>query len=223
MESPSASPTCVRACLNCRDRPLLTPAEFLLGRGRILNAMPDGAQPEFLQPPVRADGPIRLADPDPEWAAQYFQQKERIQSALGPRAVQIEHVGSTSVPGLAAKPVIDIVLVVTDSADEAGYLPDLEDAGYVLQFREPDWYQHRFLRDHDPDVQVHVFSVGSPEVARMLLFRDRLRSRSDERELYQRTKRELAARRWDYIQDYADAKSTVVEEIISRAQAGQQP
>jgi GrpB-like predicted nucleotidyltransferase (UPF0157 family) len=76
---------------------------------------------------VRADGPIRLAGPDPEWAAQYFQQKERIQSALGPRAVQIEHVGSTSVPGLASKPVIDIVLVVTDSADEAGYLP--EDAG----------------------------------------------------------------------------------------------
>ena len=92
--------------------------------------MPDGPQPEFLQPPVRADGPIRLADPDPEWAAQYAQQKERIQAALGPRALQIEHVGSTSVPGLAAKPVIDIVLVVTDSADEAGYLPDLEAAGY---------------------------------------------------------------------------------------------
>ena len=181
--------------------------------------MPDGAQPEFLQPPVRADGPIRLADPDPEWAAQYSQQKERIQSALGPRAVQIEHVGSTSVPGLAAKPVIDIVLVVTDSADEAGYLTDLEAAGFVLQFREPDWHEHRFLRDHDPDVQVHVFSVGSPEVERMLVFRDRLRCRSDERELYQRTKRELAARRWDYIQDYADAKSTVIEEIISRAQA----
>jgi GrpB-like predicted nucleotidyltransferase (UPF0157 family) len=143
-------------------------------------------------------------------------------AALGPRAVQVEHVGSTSVPGLAAKPVIDIVLVVADSADEAGYLPDLETAGYVLQFREPDWHEHRFLRDHDPDVQVHVFSVGSPEVERMLLFRDRLRAVPEERELYQRTKRELAARRWDYVQDYADAKSTVVEEIISRALAGVQ-
>jgi GrpB-like predicted nucleotidyltransferase (UPF0157 family) len=183
--------------------------------------MPDGPQPEFLQPPVRADGPIRLVEPDPEWAAQYAQQQERIQAALGPRALQVEHVGSTSVPGLAAKPVIDIVLVVTNSADEAGYLPDLEAAGYVLQFREPDWYEHRFLRDHDPDVQVHVFSIECPEVERMLLFRDRLRSRSDERELYQRTKRELAARRWDYIQDYADAKSTVIEEIISRGQADQ--
>jgi GrpB-like predicted nucleotidyltransferase (UPF0157 family) len=112
------------------------------------------------------------------------------------------------------------VLVVADSAHEAGYLLDLEAAGYVLQFREPEWHEHRFLRDHDPDVQVHVFSVGSPEVERMLLFRDRLRAIPEERELYQRTKRELAARRWDYVQDYADAKSTVVEEIISRAQDG---
>ena len=183
--------------------------------------MSNQPQPKFLQPPVRADGPIRLAEPVLEWAAQYAQQKGRIQAALGPRAVQVEHVGSTSVPGLAAKPVIDIVLVVTDSADEAGYLTDLEAAGFVLQFREPDWHEHRFLRDHDPDVQVHVFSVGSPEVERMLMFRDRLRSRSDERELYQRIKRELASRRWDYIQDYADAKSTVIEEIISRAHAGQ--
>jgi GrpB-like predicted nucleotidyltransferase (UPF0157 family) len=181
----------------------------------------DLSQPEYLQPPVRADGPIRLTDPDPHWFVQYAREKERIQAALGPRAVQIEHVGSTSVPELAAKPVIDIVLVVNDSADEAAYLPDLEATGYHLQFREPDWYEHRLLRDHDPDVQVHVFTIGSPEVERMLLFRDRLRTRPEERELYQRTKRELAARRWNYIQDYADAKTSVVEEIISRAQGDQ--
>jgi GrpB-like predicted nucleotidyltransferase (UPF0157 family) len=175
--------------------------------------------PEFLQPPVRVDGPVRLADPDPRWPAQYAREEERIRSAVGARAVQVEHVGSTSVPGLAAKPAIDIVMCVPDSADEAEYVPDLEAAGYTLQFREPEWYEHRFLRDRDPDVQVHVFTVGSPEVARMLLFRDRLRARSDERELYQRTKRELAAQRWDYVQDYADAKSAVIEEIISRARA----
>ncbi len=180
--------------------------------------MSEQPQPEYLQPPVRADGPIRLADPDSDWAAQYAREEERISAALGSRAVLVEHVGSTSVPGIAAKPVIDIVLTVIDSSDEAGYLPDLEAAGYVLQFREPDWYEHRLLRDHDPDVQVHVFTVGSSEVERMLLFRDRLRSRSEEREAYERTKRELAARRWDYIQDYADAKSAVIEEIISRAQ-----
>ena len=185
--------------------------------------MTDGPQPEFLQPPVRADGPVRLVDPVPGWAAQYAQQEARIQAALGPRAVRVEHVGSTSVPGLAAKPVIDVVLVVTDSADEAAYVPDLEAVGYELQFREPDWYEHRFLRSRDREVQIHVFSLASPEVERMLLFRDRLRTRAEERELYERTKRELAGRRWAYVQDYADAKSAVVEEIISRARASQSP
>jgi GrpB-like predicted nucleotidyltransferase (UPF0157 family) len=180
--------------------------------------MPQPPQPEFLQPPVRIDGPITLADADPGWAAQYARHEERIRAALGSRAVQIEHVGSTSVPGLAAKPIIDIMLLVTDSADEAAYLPDLEAAGYQLQFREPEWYEHRFLRDFG--VQVHVFSVGAAEVERMLLFRDVLRNRSDERELYERTKRELAARRWAYVQDYADAKSSVIEEIILRARIG---
>jgi GrpB-like predicted nucleotidyltransferase (UPF0157 family) len=186
----------------------------------MLNAVSDEPQPEFLEPPVRVDGPVRLADPDPEWAAQYARQRERIRAALGPRAVVIEHVGSTSVPGLAAKPVIDIVLLVTNSAVETACVPDLEASGYVLQAREPHWYEHRFLHDHNPDVHVHVFTAGSPEAERMLLFRDRLRSRSDERELYERTKRELAARRWDYVQDYADAKSSVIEEIISRARVG---
>jgi len=131
--------------------------------------MSEQFQPEYLEPPVRADGPVRLADPDPSWAAQYAREEQRIRAALGPRAVQVEHVGSTSVPGLAAKPAIDIVLTVTDAADEAGYLADLEAAGYVLQFREPHWYEHRFLRDRNPDVQVHVFTVGSLEVERMLL------------------------------------------------------
>jgi GrpB-like predicted nucleotidyltransferase (UPF0157 family) len=88
--------------------------------------MSEQPRPECLQPPVRADGPIRLADPDPEWAAQYARERAHIRSALGPRAVQVEHVGATSVPGLAAKPVIDIVLTVIDSSDEPGYPPDLQ-------------------------------------------------------------------------------------------------
>lgn len=175
------------------------------------------ARPEFLVSPVRLDGPVRLADADPAWPDRYLHEEARIRRALGARAVQIEHVGSTSVPGLAAKPVIDIILVVADSADEISYVADLEAAGYLLRFREPDWHQHRFLVD-PPAVQIHVFSVGSTEVERMLLFRNRLRSCSEDRELYQRTKRELAARRWSYVQDYADAKSSVVEDIIARAQ-----
>jgi len=140
---------------------------------------------------------------------------------LDTQAILIEHVGSTSVPELIAKPVIDIVLVVANFAADARYVPDLEAARYELQLREPDFHEHRLLRDHDPHVQIHVFTVGSPEVERMLLFRNRLRAIPQERELYQRTKRELADRQWEYIQDYADAKSSVVEEIISRAEADQ--
>jgi GrpB-like predicted nucleotidyltransferase (UPF0157 family) len=179
-------------------------------------------EPEFLIPPVRHDWTVHLAESDPAWAEWYAREEDRIRTALGPRALAVEHVGSTSVPGLAAKPVIDIVLVVADSSDEAAYVSDLEDAGYRLQLREPDWYEHRFLFDHEPDVQIHVFTIGSPEVERMLMFRDHVRTHSEDRDLYQRTKRELAAKRWVYVQDYADAKSSVVEAIIARALAGQQ-
>ena len=145
-------------------------------RSEILGVVPEQPEPDFLVPRARHDGPVRLAEPDPGWAAQFTREEERIRAALGPRAVQVEHVGSTSVPGLAAKPLIDIVLTVRDSADEAAYVPDLTAAGYVLVVREPDWYEHRFLRNRKADVQIHVFTVGSPEVERMLTFRDRLRT-----------------------------------------------
>jgi GrpB-like predicted nucleotidyltransferase (UPF0157 family) len=181
--------------------------------------MVDVPHPEYVTPIVRADGPVRLVEYDPAWVEQFAREKRRIHTALGSRAVEVHHVGSTSVPGLAAKPVVDIVLLVADSADESVYVPRLEAAGYVLQLREPDWEEHRLLKDHNPDVQIHVFTVGSSEVERMLLFRDRLRSHIEERDLYERTKRELAARQWVYIQDYADAKSSVVEGIIARAKA----
>src|SRR5207302_6760720 len=128
----------------------------------------------------------------------------------------LEHCGSTSVPGLAAKPIIDMLLAVPDSGDEPAYVPDLEAAGYVLRIREPGWYQHRVLKGPDTDVNLHVFSAGCPEIERMLAFRDRLRNDDAERALYERTKRELVARRWRYVQNYADAKTEVVEAIIAR-------
>lgn len=163
------------------------------------------------------DGPVHLAEYDPSWPERFERQAERISAALGERALLIEHVGSTSVPGLAAKPTIDVLLVVADSADEDAYLPALEAAGYVLRIRQPDWHEHRMLVDRVARVQVHVVSEGCPEIERWLIFRDRLRSDPADRELYERTKRELAARTWRYVQNYADAKSDVVEEIIARA------
>ena len=163
--------------------------------------------------------PILLVDYDPGWPELFRREADRIRAVLGERALQIEHAGSTSVPGLAAKPIIDILLVVADSSEEEAYVPPLEEAGYVLRVREPDWYEHRVLKPPDMRVNLHVFSQGCPEIDRMLLFRDRLRSNTADRELYERTKRELAGKKWKYVQNYADAKTVVVEEIIARARS----
>jgi|SRR5579872_901130 len=167
--------------------------------------------------PARLDGPVHLAEYHPEWPRLFEREAARIRAALGERVVLLEHCGSTSVPGLAAKPIIDMVLTVPDSADEAGYVPALEAAGYVLRIREPAWYEHRVFKGPDTDVNLHVFSGGCPEVDRMLLFRDTLRADDAERALYERRKRALAAQTWRYVQNYADAKSEVVEGIIARA------
>lgn len=170
--------------------------------------------------PTVLAGPVELAEYDPEWPQLFAREEARIRGALGERVVLLEHVGSTSVPGLAAKPRIDILLAVPDSADEAAYVPALEAAGYALRIREPDWHEHRVLKGPDTDVNLHVFSPGSPELERMLLFRDRLRADEADRDLYARTKRELARQEWKYVQNYADAKTAVVEEILTRARDG---
>jgi GrpB-like predicted nucleotidyltransferase (UPF0157 family) len=164
-------------------------------------------------------GPIQLVDHDPSWLDAFAREAGGIAAALGEKALRIEHVGSTAVPGLPAKPVIDILLVVGDSTEEHTYVPPLNAIGYLLRIREPNRYEHRMLLRQDPTVQVHVFSESCPEIERLLLFRDRLRSDRADRDLYERTKRELARREWTYVQDYADAKGDVVERIIARARA----
>ena len=161
--------------------------------------------------------PIEIVDYDPEWPRLYEREERRIRQALGDRIVLIEHAGSTSVPGLAANPRIDILLVVPDSADEVAFVPLLEAVGYVLRIREPDWYEHRMFNGPDTDVNLHIFSPGCPEIERMLGFRDHLRQDESDRALYEGTKRELARQDWKYTQNYADAKTAVVEEIIDRA------
>ena len=165
------------------------------------------------------NGPIQIVDYDATWPRLFEREAERIRAALGERVALLEHVGSTSVPGLAAKPRIDILLAVEDSANEASYVPALEQAGYVLHIREPDWFEHRLFRGLDTAINLHVLSSGCSEIDKMLLFRDWLRSNTADRQLYERTKRELAQRNWKYTQNYADAKTAVVEEILARAQA----
>jgi GrpB-like predicted nucleotidyltransferase (UPF0157 family) len=168
-------------------------------------------------PPAPLQAPIELCDYDPAWPQLYQREAARIRSVLGDRVVRLEHVGSTSVPGLAAKPIIDLVLEVPDAGDEAAYVPAMEGAGYVLRLREPAWDQHRRFKGPDTDIHLHVFSAASPETDRMVRFRDRLRTDRTDRELYLGTKRELAGRVWTYVQQYADAKTAVISEILGRA------
>jgi GrpB-like predicted nucleotidyltransferase (UPF0157 family) len=163
------------------------------------------------------NAPIQLMDYSAEWPVLFIREAERVRATLGDRVLMLEHVGSTSLPGLAAKPIIDMILAVADSADEPAYVPAMESAGYVLHIREPEWHQHRLFRSHDTDINLHVYSFGCPEIDKMLMFRDWLRSNDADRELYERTKRELSQQTWKYVQNYADAKTSVVEEIVARA------
>jgi len=163
---------------------------------------------------------ITIAEYDPSWPERYRTHAAAIANALGDAALQVEHIGSTSVPGLAAKPVIDILLVVANSADESTYLPSMEAIGYELRVREPDFHEHRMLRTTTKDVHIHVYSEASTEIGRYLAFRDRLRRNSDERRLYEEVKRRLATQSWADMNAYAEAKSALIERIIAAAQQG---
>jgi GrpB-like predicted nucleotidyltransferase (UPF0157 family) len=160
---------------------------------------------------------IHLAPYDANWPVLYAAEAAKIRAALSEKALVLEHVGSTSIPGISAKPIIDILLAVADSADEDAYVPALTAQGYRLHLREPEWEQHRVMKGDDPDVNLHVFTSGSREIERMIGFRDRCRSHPEEHRLYEQTKRELAARTWRHVQHYANAKGEVVEAIIARA------
>ncbi len=162
-------------------------------------------------------GRIVLVEYDPGWLDRFKDEAKRIRTVLGEHALRVEHVGSTSVPGLTAKPIIDIVLVVTDSGNELAYAPALEKASYHLRIREPGWNEHRMFKGAGRDVNLHVFSAGCPEVDRMVTFRDWLRTSAEDRELYARSKRALAQTDWKYTQNYADAKTAVIEQIMCKA------
>jgi GrpB-like predicted nucleotidyltransferase (UPF0157 family) len=156
---------------------------------------------------------IYLAPYDPAWPSLYASLEKQIHEALRDNILLIEHVGSTSIPGLSAKPVIDMVLAMADSTNEPLYVQPLEEKGYTLRIREPDWYEHRLLKPPDVEGNLHVFSAGCEEIERMLLFRDWLRNHPDDRLLYENTKRELSTRTWKYTQNYADAKFACIQTV----------
>jgi len=159
---------------------------------------------------------VHLVNYDPAWPARFAEESRRLRDVIGAGALRIEHAGSTSVPGLVAKPVIDIILEVQDSGDESAYAALLEGAGYRFHLREPAWHEHRLFKGAADGANVHVFSRGCPEIDRMLAFRDRLRANAEDRHIYAAAKRALAEQEWERMDDYASAKTAVVEQILSR-------
>ena len=163
---------------------------------------------------------ISIVEPNPRWPQQYLEAKARIESVL--EFLEIHHVGSTSVPNLPAKDIIDIDLVVEDITDEASYVPQLEKAGFRFLLREPKWHNHRFFVGEDGDflVNLHVFGPECAEVERHKIFRDWLRSHAEDRELYAKVKRECAeatVKGGESMQEYTDRKDGTIEEIRQRA------
>ena len=182
----------------------------------------DAVAPPGADPWVDGHGPgteVAVVDPDPAWPEQAARLLDTVRAALGDVVTSVEHVGSTSVPGLAAKPIIDLVLAVRDPGDEDAYVPALEDQGFVLTVREPWWHEHRMLRHHAPRTNLHVHPAGSVEPVRMVLFRDWLRTHPDDRELYASAKRAAAAAATaagEHVMQYNARKQAVVRDIYAR-------
>ena len=160
-----------------------------------------------------------IEDHDPAWVAKYRHHQARIREALGDRALAVEHIGSTSVAGLAAKPIIDILVTVSDITAEEDHVDRLVAAGYDLRVREPG---HRLVRTPARDVHVHILEPHDPAVGDYLLLRDHLRRDAADRDLYARTKRELVTRDWGDMNAYAEAKTDVIEAIKARARSARE-
>jgi GrpB-like predicted nucleotidyltransferase (UPF0157 family) len=182
-------------------------------RQRLLGT-PEQDATRLVREPPNGWKPVVIEDYDPAWADRYAAIATALRDALADRVLGLEHVGSTAVPGLAAKAIVDVDLTVADTEDEAHYLPALEKLGYLLVLREPWWHGHRMLVDADEDVHLHVWPRGAPELTRHRLLRDWLRTHPDDRDLYASTKHHLAREMPEA--DYGMAKSDVIDAIFDR-------
>ncbi|KAJ4252329.1 hypothetical protein NW762_010927 [Fusarium torreyae] len=162
-----------------------------------------------------------IVEPDPSWPDIFALTKARIESALGDTAISIDHVGSTSVPGLPAKAVIDIDLTVKDADNEESYVPSLEKVSFHFLIRERAWHGHRFFCNYDPvPINLHVWGPDCPEAERHKIFRDWLRRNEDDRKLYANIKRgaaKLSVEKGENINEYTARKDNVIHEILQRA------
>lgn len=185
--------------------------------GALAPVTPDRLASRAVGRSTQATRPITIDEYDPAWPAMFAREEAGIRQVLGPLVIAIDYVGSTAVPGLAAKNRLDIDLIVADPADESAYVAALEPAGYVLRTREPDWYEHRCLWTHDHGVNLHVFGPDCDEHLRHLVFRDWLRDHPDDRDRYAAEKRRIAAAYPMDIAEYVNQKAAIVVEILRKA------
>lgn len=169
--------------------------------------------------PTPLDGPVVLVPYDPNWPAIYEAEAAHVRQALGEKALVLEHIGSTSVPGLLAKPCIDMVLGVADAANEDAYAPELDAAGFVLRIRQPEWNEHRVFKSERVNSNLHVWSADSSEITRHINFRDWLRTHPEDMARYATAKQEIASSDFATMPEYADAKNDVIREIQARIDA----
>jgi GrpB-like predicted nucleotidyltransferase (UPF0157 family) len=166
---------------------------------------------------------IVLVPHDPAWAAQFAIARDEILSACNGLVTEVHHVGSTAIPGLAAKPVLDLLPVVRRFEDGAACVPALQALGYAHRGEHGIAGRHYFVRGTPRSDHAHLFAADHPEVERHLLFRDYLRAHADEREAYEHLKRDLAAKFGDDRQAYAAAKTPFCDRIDHLARAAKQP
>jgi GrpB-like predicted nucleotidyltransferase (UPF0157 family) len=178
-------------------------------------AVPDGV--ELLHGP--SPDPVVLVPPDPAWAERFASIRADLLAALGPAAVRVDHIGSTSVPGLPAKPIVDVQISVPSVDDEGAYRGAVEGLGWVLWVREPG---HRMFRDppgSPATAHLHVCDAGGPWERRHLLFAAFLRAHPVHADSYLHHKDELRIRVGSRgMLAYADAKSSFVEAVLVDAE-----
>jgi GrpB-like predicted nucleotidyltransferase (UPF0157 family) len=158
---------------------------------------------------------IELVPNDPAWAGHFARLSRDIRSALGSRLIAVEHVGSTAIPGLPAKPIIDIDATIYNPADESGYRDVLEGLGFALTIREPEWHQHRMFKLSDPRTNLHIYADNCSLPMRDVAFRDLLRNDRQAALAYSELKRELSSQEWSSSQHYAEGKSELIIDLLS--------
>jgi GrpB-like predicted nucleotidyltransferase (UPF0157 family) len=170
-----------------------------------------------------AADPVVLAPPDPAWAEQFREISDQLREACGDKFVAVHHIGSTSVPGLAAKPLIDMLPVLRRHDDGPPLAAPMEALGFVYFGAYGIEGRHFFRRKGDLDVNVHMFETGHIEIERHVVFRDALRSDSKLLAAYQALKQELAARFPHDVDSYAKSKSDFIEGVLRDLGAPERP